>query len=160
MPEIFEAEPLGQEARPIETIQTTIPSNSAPDSPPAGRRLRRGLLQAAGLFFSGLAIAGVVLPLVPTTPFLLLAGACFARSSPRLHHWLLSNPVFGSYLEQWQRDRTVSRVAKRKAYLVVVLSFGVSIALVHTAWIRLLLLALGACLLAFLIRLPSERSST
>ncbi len=119
--------------------------------------LQRSLLRAAGLLFSALAIAGVVLPLVPTTPFLLLAGACFARSSPRLHRWLLSRPAFGPYLEQWQRERTVPRGAKRKAYLVVALTFGVSIALVEALWLRGVLLAFACGLVVFLAKLPTTR---
>jgi len=118
-------------------------------------RLRGGSLLAAGWLCTGLAIAGVVLPLVPTTPFLLLAAACFVRSSPRLHHWLLSNRVFGPILEQWRRDKTVPRSAKRKAYLVVILSFGVSIAFVDVLGLRVALSLLGLGLIVFIARMPT-----
>jgi len=118
-------------------------------------RLRSGSLLAAGWICTGLAIAGVVLPLVPTTPFLLLAAACFVRSSPRFHRWLLTNRFFGPPLEQWRRERTVPRSAKRKAYLVVILSFGCSIALVDVTWLRAALLVLGSGLIVFIARLPT-----
>jgi uncharacterized protein len=121
-------------------------------------RLRSGSLLAAGWLCTGLAIAGVVLPLVPTTPFLLLAAACFVRSSPRLHRWLLSNRVFGPILEQWRRDRTVPRSAKRKAYLVVILSFGVSIAFVDVLGLRVALSLLGLGLIVFIARMPTTRA--
>lgn len=120
-------------------------------------RLRHALLVVAGLSFTGLAVAGVLLPLVPTTPFLLLAAACFARSSPRLYRLLLSNRVFGPYIDEWRRDRTVPPAAKRKAYLVVVLAFGSSIALVDSKWLRLALFFLGSGVLVFLARLPTSR---
>lgn len=119
--------------------------------------LCRGLLLAAGWLCIGLAIVGVVLPLVPTTPFLLLAAACFVRSSPRFHRWLLSNRVFGPILEQWRRDKTVPRSAKRKAYIVVVLSLGLSIALIDVTWLRAALFVLGIGLIVFIARLPTTR---
>ncbi|MFN0008234.1 MAG: YbaN family protein [Planctomycetota bacterium] len=121
-------------------------------------RLRGASLISAGWICTGLAIAGVVLPLVPTTPFLLLAAACFVRSSPRFHRWLLANRVFGPILEQWRRDKTVPRSAKRKAYLVVILSFGLSIALVDVTWLRAALFVLGSGLIVFIARLPTTRA--
>lgn len=121
----------------------------------ASFHLPRALLLVLGFVFTALGAAGVLLPLVPTTPFLLLAAACFARSSQRFYDLLLSNRVFGPPIEEWRRSRRVAPAAKRKAYLVVVLAFGISIALVDTTWIRCFLLALGLGLLVFLKRLPS-----
>lgn len=113
---------------------------------------------AAGWICTGLAVAGLVLPLVPTTPFLLLAAACFVRSSPRFHRWLLSNRSFGPLLEQWRRERTIPRAAKIKAYVVVILSFGCSIALVGVAWVSIALLVLGSGLIVWIARLPTTRA--
>jgi uncharacterized membrane protein YbaN (DUF454 family) len=118
-------------------------------------RLRRSLLVVLGFVFTALGVVGIALPLVPTTPFLLLAAACFARSSQRFYDMLLSNRVFGPIIEDWRRSRRVEPAAKRKAALVVVLAFGISIALVDAPWIRLLLLGLGLGLLVYLKRLPS-----
>ena len=68
--------------------------------------------------------------------------------------WLLANPTFGPYLAQWQRDRSVPRGAKRKAYVLVVATFALSIALVGIDWVRVLLVVIMAGLLAFLAWLP------
>jgi uncharacterized membrane protein YbaN (DUF454 family) len=113
------------------------------------------LLIAAGWVAIGLAILGVALPLVPTTPFVLLAAACFARSSPRLHRRLLESRL-GPLLIQWRERRSVPRSAKRKGYALVVVSFTASILLVDRIAPRLLLGVLGCALLVVLWRLPSE----
>ncbi|MTD40810.1 DUF454 family protein [Erwinia sp. CPCC 100877] len=101
-----------------------------------------------------LATLGVVLPLLPTTPFLLLAAWCFARSSPRFHHWLLYRSWFGGYLRFWQRHRAMPRGAKPRATLFIVMTFAISLWLVKLIWARLFLLVGLAGLLVMLWRLP------
>ena len=118
-------------------------------------RLVRALLRTGGLLATGLGFAGVFLPLVPTTPFLLLATWCFLRSSPKLHAWLLRNPWFGPYLRQWNESRTVPRRAKLAAIVIVLVTFGVSVAIVDETWQRGLLLSLGAIVLFVTSRLPT-----
>lgn len=68
---------------------------------------RRLALVAAGLVLLGMAYLGVLLPGLPTTPFLLGASYCFVRSSPRLHRWLRRSPVFGRLLDDWEVHRGV-----------------------------------------------------
>ncbi len=65
-----------------------------------------------GLLSTGLGLLGAVLPLVPTTPFLLVAAYAFARSSPRLHDWLLHHPQFGSLIISWRQHRAIRRRVK------------------------------------------------
>ncbi|NIM69125.1 MAG: DUF454 family protein, partial [Xanthomonadales bacterium] len=60
-----------------------------------------------GFVFLGLALLGVMLPLMPTTPFVLVAAACFARSSARWHQWLLANGTFGPMIRDWERRRCI-----------------------------------------------------
>lgn len=76
-------------------------------------------LKAAGSVFVALGVIGIFLPLLPTTPFLLLAAACFARSSPAFHHWLVEHRVLGVYVRDWQRDRSVPLKAKVLAVLMM-----------------------------------------
>jgi len=100
---------------------------------------------------------GVPLPGLPTTPFLILAAACFARSSPRFHRALLQNRVLGPYLQQWQKDHSIPRMAKRRAYVVIAITFAISIYFVPLAWMRILLAAVGASLCIFLHKLRTTR---
>jgi len=128
----------------------------AQDAAGTGRErspLARGLYLSAGWVALGLGIAGVPLPLLPTTPFLILAAACFLRSSPRLHARLLAHPRLGPYLAQWQRERSIPARAKRRAYGLVVVTFAVSIVLVDGTLLRVGLAALGLGLLGFLAAL-------
>ena len=128
-----------------------------PDPSTLSARLRRTALTAAGLLFTGLAIAGVFLPLVPATPFLLVAVACFAKSSPRLHRWILSNRAVGPYLEEWRTHRTVPVAAKRKAYLVVILGFTASFLLVPAPWMRVVVLVFACAVTIVIAWLPTSR---
>ncbi len=125
-----------------------------PDRPARGG-LSRACFFAAGIALTAVAAVGAFLPVLPTTPFLLLAAPCFVRSSPAFHRRLLESRVFGPYLRQWEHDHTVPREAKRKAYGLVALTFGVSIYLVDATWLRATLAALGIGLLLFLAWLPT-----
>jgi len=129
-----------------------MPDGRPPDRSPAVGA-RRIALVVLGWLALGLGLVGAFLPLLPTTPFLLLAAACFARSSPRLHRRLLESERLGPYLRQWQEDRSVPRGAKRRAYLLVVATFTVSILIVDARWQRLLLVGIGVALLLFLFLL-------
>ena len=75
-------------------------------------RFIRLVLIIAGTFSLGLGILGIFVPLLPTTPFLLLAAACYAKSSKRFHNWLLSNRWFGDYLKDYQKERKIPLRAK------------------------------------------------
>ena len=70
-------------------------------------RLLRGTLVVLGTCFVGLGILGIFLPLLPTTPFFLLAVACYARSSRRFYDWMLNNRVFGSYIRNYREGRGI-----------------------------------------------------
>lgn len=126
------------------------PSDSAPA---AKNRVARALLIVVGVVSTVLATVGAFLPVLPTTPFLILAAACFARSSPRFHAKLLENRIFGRYIAQWEKSHTVPKDAKRKAIGLVVVSFALSIALVDGDTPRIVLGLLGLSLICFLASL-------
>lgn len=120
-------------------------------------RLARAAFVVAGCFFVGLGAIGAVLPILPTTPFLLLAAACFARGSRRFYRWLTGSRLFGPAIRDWQEKRTVSRKTKLSAVVLVVLTFGTTIAFaISDDRLRIGLVILAAALLILLWRLPSE----
>jgi uncharacterized membrane protein YbaN (DUF454 family) len=117
----------------------------------------RLLFAALGTLFVLLGMLGIFLPVLPTTPFLLLAAACYARSSRRIYHWLLRHPHFGPLLREWREHRSMPYRAKRKALLLVALSFGVSIAFFVPGWLAKLAMGVGGTLLAaWIARVPSR----
>lgn len=72
----------------------------------------RYMYLALGLVFVALGVVGTFLPVLPTTPFLILAAACFARSSPRLENWLIDHPQFGPLLYAWRKHGAIPWKAK------------------------------------------------
>lgn len=80
-----------------------------------------------GLASTACGIAGLLLPLVPTTPFLLLATFAFARSSPRLHRWLTTHPRLGPPIEDWRAHGAISRRAKIAAVVVMAATLSLSV---------------------------------
>jgi uncharacterized membrane protein YbaN (DUF454 family) len=88
----------------------------------------RILWTAIGLLATGCGIAGLVLPLVPTTPFLLLAAFAFARSSPRLHDWLVNHPRLGPPIADWRAHRAISRRTKVITAGIMAATLALSIA--------------------------------
>lgn len=124
---------------------------------PAPSRLGRMLYLTSGSMALALGALGVVLPLLPTTPFILLSAFCFARSAPRAHTWLLRSRLFGPILAEWQEHRAVPHRAKVTAIATVILAFGLTVATaVGSGPGRILLAVLGVALVVFLARLPSR----
>lgn len=80
-----------------------------------------------GLLFVGIGAVGAVLPLLPTTPFILLAAWCFARSSPRLHGWLMTSELFGPLLRDWEEKRCMTAGVRRLSLSMMILVGGASI---------------------------------
>lgn len=122
-------------------------------------RLVRGLLIAAGMSCVVLGVIGVFLPLLPTTPLMLLAAACFARSSRRFHDWLLANRTFGPLILEWERHRSIPRRTKLTAIALMSATLAVSIVFfVKPPWLQALLAAFGVALAIWMYRLPSREN--
>lgn len=133
-----------------------VPQTPAPPRPlPTWIRL---LLIAAGLLALGLGLLGAVLPGLPTTPFVLLAAACFARASPALHRWLLHNRLTGPMLRDWLTHRSLTRRVRWVAVGSMSAMVMVSIWVFRgQAWLQLVLLAAGLIGAWVVLRIPVRR---
>lgn len=120
------------------------------------RKLLHPLLTVCGLLSVVLGIIGIFLPLMPTTPFLLLAAFCFARSSPRCHRWLHQHHWFGPYLIRYQQRHAMTRRDKLLTLLPMWFSIILAAALVvHPWWAKLILLAIAAGVTWHILRLKT-----
>lgn len=143
-----------------------VPSGSA-TSPrtvvsPKRHHIVRWLFLIAGLLCVGLGLLGALLPLLPTTPFLLLAAACFARSSARMHHWLHNNRLFGAYIQRYRAGDGMPLRAKVITLLIMWLSLGYSaVVAVPAHWwpLTLLLLVIGIATTVHIVRLKTYTSA-
>lgn len=117
----------------------------------------RWLFLILGWFFVALGVVGVFLPLLPTTPFLLLAVACFTRSSPRLEAWLMNHPRFGPPLRDWREKGAIPRRAKILAVSMMAGSYGIFVfTTAPPLWRALLVLAVLAGSSIFIVTRPDS----
>jgi len=116
---------------------------------------KRRFLIAAGTLCAGLGIIGIFVPILPTTPFLLLAAACYMRSSERFYRWLTNNRVFGAYVRNYIEGRGMAIRIKLATILLLWLAIGLSIAFaIQSLVIRIILtsIAVGVTVHIVLIR--------
>ncbi|OWW20094.1 YbaN family protein [Noviherbaspirillum denitrificans] len=113
------------------------------------------LLNVIGCLAVVLAILGVFLPLLPTTPFLLLASACFMRGSDRMHRWLRHHPVFGEYLRNFEDKRALPLRAKVLSLTMLWPSMLYSIYLVRPILLKGMLLAIAIGVTVMILRMKT-----
>lgn len=119
--------------------------------------LTNHLLVIFGWLFIVLGVIGVMLPVLPTTPFLIVALALFSKSSPRFHQMLLNNVWFGPILKQWEENKTLSRKIKYKASILIIITFSISALIIDKKiQIQLFLLGMAIVLLLFIWRIKEE----
>ena len=126
--------------------------------------LTRTLLVAGGTLCVALGILGIFLPVLPTTPFLLLAAFCYARSSNRFHHWLMTNRWFGEYIRNYREGRGIPLKQKVLTILLLWLTIGYAAwFVVPPWWAKVILLGIAAGVTLHLIRTktfkPEARNS-
>ena len=108
-----------------------------------------------GLICVGLGVIGIVLPILPTVPFMLLAAFFFARSSERLHTWLITHPTFGPPIIDWQERGAINPRVKRIATVSIAVVYGISLALGLKLWLLVLQGAILIGVLTFIWSRPN-----
>ena len=117
----------------------------------------RAALVVAGSGFVVVGLAGIFLPVLPTTPFLLLAAACYARASRRFYNALLNSRLFGPAILEWHKHRAIAWRTKLTAIALMSLTLATSIVFfVEDTWLRVALALFGLILAAWLYRVPSR----
>lgn len=137
-------------------MEDTVAARKAPRVEVHHSPMVRGLYFAAGLCALVAGGLGVVLPVLPTAPFVLLAAACFARSSDRFYNAMLNHRIAGPIIADWREHGAMKRKTKLWALLMMALSFGTSLLLVPTFWHRVMLLGMAAVLVFFIWRVPTR----
>ena len=118
---------------------------------------RKHLLVILGWLFTLLGFIGAILPILPTTPFLIVALVLFSKSSPRFHQMLLNNRWFGPTLKQWEDNKTLSRKTKYKAFILIIITFSISVGIIDNNFqLQLFLVGLAIVLLIFIWRIKEQ----
>ena len=113
----------------------------------------RVLLKIGACICIGLGVIGAFLPLLPTTPFLILATVLSYNSSPRIRRWLLNHPVFGETIQNYLENRSITITALRSALVTLWLCLFVTICIVGEIWVGMMLLVLGCLVTLYLLGL-------
>jgi uncharacterized membrane protein YbaN (DUF454 family) len=135
----------------------TIKPNSAIIESKPRSRLIKMLYGLVGGLALALGIIGIFLPGLPTTPFVLLAAACFAKASPRVHLWMLQHKLIGPMLRNWEEHRSLTR--RTKSVAIISMSVMIALSIWHFSsqpWIQLALLLLGCIGAATVLRIPTR----
>jgi uncharacterized membrane protein YbaN (DUF454 family) len=128
-----------------------------------GRKLVRTLWFVAGMICVVLGAIGIVLPLLPTTPFLLAAAACYYKSSERMHRWLLNNRWFGEYIRNYKEGKGLTKKTKITALTMLWVTIGFSSVFILPRLLpvmlvlpmQLIMIAVAIAVSAYLLRLPT-----
>ncbi|MBP1712010.1 MAG: hypothetical protein H6Q42_213 [Deltaproteobacteria bacterium] len=127
-----------------------------PESRRTSSPLLRWLLIIIGLVAVSVGTVGIFVPLLPTTPFYLLAAACFFRSSDRLYQWLIGNKWCGPYLRNYREQRAIPRHAKIVALILLWGTIGHAVlALLDHIWLRILMVGIAVGVTIYLLRLKT-----
>jgi uncharacterized membrane protein YbaN (DUF454 family) len=135
-------------------LQNKLMTSTQTKLKPINPALRWTLL-LSGFLATALGVLGIFLPVLPTVPFLLLALACFARSSERFYNWLLDHAHFGPIIRPYINGEGMTRASKVKAIALLWASISLSaFYLVEINWVRCLLLIISCGVTIYLLRLP------
>jgi uncharacterized protein len=126
--------------------------------PRCSNRFKKGVLVVAGTFCLAIGAVGIFVPILPTTPFLLLAAACYAQGSQRMHHWLLNNKWFGNYIRNYREGKGISARGKIFTLSLLWITIGCSaLFLIDIDIVQVILLLVAVAVSIHLVTIPTFR---
>ena len=121
-----------------------------------GRSIKKLLLYFSGFLFLALGILGIFLPLLPTTPFLLLAATTFMHTDRKIYIWMFRNQFFGKQLSAYVKDKSISISVKISSLLILCLTLSYSIIfVVDILWLRIFLFIIGIAVATHIVKLKT-----
>lgn len=125
------------------------------------KKFIRVLLIACGTLCVVLGVLGIFVPVLPTTPLLLLAAICYARSSERFYHWLLNNRWFGEYIKNYREGRGIPLRIKILTLIALWLTIGfATLRVVSVWWVQFILLGVAVGVTIHLVRITTFKRDT
>jgi len=119
---------------------------------------KKVLFITLGTFFVGIAVVGIIIPILPTTPFLLLSAALYARSSKRFYDWLLNNRLFGKYIKNYREGKGIPVYLKIMVITLLWVTIGVSIVFAVELWVvRILLVVIALGVSIHILKIRTSR---
>lgn len=123
-------------------------------------RIKKSIWIFAGSFSLGIGVIGIFLPLLPTTPLLLLAAACYSKGSKRMHDWLLDNRWFGKYIKAYRENKDIPMKIRLTSITFLWITLGPSISLVVSLLvIRIILLLIGVGVTLHILTIGRSKES-
>lgn len=116
--------------------------------------MKKALLSALGWLAVALGVIGIFLPILPTTPFILLAAWCFARSSERFHRWLWNHPRLGLIVQAWENGEGIPRKVRNRVIILLWISMVSSSIIIGIWYVAAALVVIGSGVTIYLLRLP------
>ena len=116
------------------------------------------LLITFGTFFVGVGIAGIFIPVLPTTPFLLISAALYARSSTRFYNWLINNRIFGKFIKDYREGKGIPLRLKIITIILLWITIGCSVVFaIDILWVRILLVVIAVGVTIHIIRIRPKK---
>ena len=116
------------------------------------------LLISIGTFFVGVGIVGIFVPIIPTTPFLLISAALYAKSSARFYDWLINNKIFGQYIKNYREGKGIPLRLKIITITLLWITIGCSAAFaVDIFWVRIMLIIIAVGVTIHIIRIRPKK---
>ena len=119
-------------------------------------KAKRAILTALGFTSLGLGLVGIAIPVLPTTPFVLLAAICFSASNEKMEAWLIKNRIFGPYIEQYRNKLGISKKRKLAAIIFVWTGLTISMIVTQVSWLYILLPIIGVCVTIHLLLIKTR----